>query len=78
MPKQNRLHPSPILRQDSRQTIPFEFRIAAPANGERTLHIRSTRRGKGELIIARDHAYDFMEQVIHFVAALNKANCESS
>lgn len=57
---------------------PFKLNIIRDATGERILRIHALHPCKGVIIISRDHAYYFMEQVIHFVAALNKSDCESS
>ncbi len=57
---------------------PFRLKIIRGSAGERILRIHSLHPYKGEIAISRDHAYYFMEQVIHFVAALNKTDCEST
>lgn len=59
-------------------THPFRLTIIRDTAGERLLRIHSLHPHKGEIAISRDHAYYFMEQVIHFVAALNKTDCEST
>ncbi len=65
-------------KSEGNATRPFKLKIIRTTAGERILRIHSLYPQKGEIVISRDHAYYFMEQVIHFVAALNKTDCEST